>query len=172
MKMMHGALRLPCSNRSLTRLAPTPTNISTKSEPDIEKNGTCASPATALASSVLPEPGGPSSSAPFGIRPPSRWNFCGSFRKSMTSCSSCLASSQPATSLNVTLGELSSSTRALVLPNLSAALPPDCTWRTMKSHSTSTNTTGSQPTSTLTQLKLGLRTSISTPGLDFHTLSG
>ena len=33
--------------------APTPTNISTKSEPEIEKNGTLASPAMALASSVL-----------------------------------------------------------------------------------------------------------------------
>ena len=39
--------------------APTPTNISTKSEPEIEKNGTPASPATARASSVLPVPGGP-----------------------------------------------------------------------------------------------------------------
>ena len=59
MKMMHGACALPCSNRSRTRLAPTPTNISTKSEPDIEKKGRPASPATALASSVLPVPGGP-----------------------------------------------------------------------------------------------------------------
>ena len=59
MKMMHGAWDLPCSKRSRTRLAPTPTNISTKSEPDIEKNGRPASPATALASSVLPVPGGP-----------------------------------------------------------------------------------------------------------------
>ncbi len=59
MKMMQGACALPCSNRSRTRDAPTPTNISTKSEPDIEKNGRPASPATALASSVLPVPGGP-----------------------------------------------------------------------------------------------------------------
>ncbi len=59
MKMMQGAFFLPCSNRSRTRLAPTPTNISTKSEPVIEKNGTPASPAMARASSVLPVPGGP-----------------------------------------------------------------------------------------------------------------
>ena len=39
--------------------APTPTNISTKSEPEMVKNGTPASPATARASSVLPVPGGP-----------------------------------------------------------------------------------------------------------------
>ena len=50
---------MACSNRSRTRDAPTPTNISTKSEPEIEKNGTPASPATARASSVLPVPGGP-----------------------------------------------------------------------------------------------------------------
>src|SRR5689334_9754809 len=48
MKTMHGAACLACSNRSRTRLAPTPTNISTKSEPEIEKNGTPASPATSL----------------------------------------------------------------------------------------------------------------------------
>ena len=102
MKMMQGAFFLPCSNRSRTRLAPTPTNISTKSEPEIEKNGTFASPAMARASSVLPVPGGPISSTPLGMRPPSFWNFCGSRRNSIISCSSSLASSTPATSLNVT----------------------------------------------------------------------
>ena len=59
MKMMQGEFCLACSKRSRTRLAPTPTNISTKSEPEIEKKGTPASPATARASSVLPVPGGP-----------------------------------------------------------------------------------------------------------------
>ena len=54
-----GCAAFACSKRSRTRDAPTPTNISTKSEPLIEKNGTPASPATALASSVLPVPGGP-----------------------------------------------------------------------------------------------------------------
>src|SRR5262250_696797 len=54
MKMMHGAFFLPCTNRSRTREAPTPTNISTKSEPLMEKNGTPASPAMARASRVLP----------------------------------------------------------------------------------------------------------------------
>src|SRR5215469_1380137 len=48
-KIMHGAFFLPCSKRSRTRLAPTPTNISTKSEPEMEKNGTFASPAIARA---------------------------------------------------------------------------------------------------------------------------
>ena len=45
---MQGAFFLASAKRSRTRLAPTPTNISTKSEPEIEKNGTPASPATAL----------------------------------------------------------------------------------------------------------------------------
>ena len=44
---------MPCSNMSRTRLAPTPTNISTKSEPEMVKNGTLASPATARASQGL-----------------------------------------------------------------------------------------------------------------------
>ena len=71
MKMMHGAFVFACSKRSRTRAAPTPTNISTNSEPLIEKNGTPASPAIARASSVFPVPGGPTSSTPFGICPPS-----------------------------------------------------------------------------------------------------
>ena len=69
---MHGAFFLACSNISLTRLAPTPTNISTKSDPEIVKKGTLASPAIARASNVFPVPGGPTSKAPFGIRPPKR----------------------------------------------------------------------------------------------------
>ena len=68
---MHGAFFLPCSNISLTRDAPTPTNISTKSDPEIVKKGTFASPATALAIKVFPVPGGPTNNAPFGIFPPS-----------------------------------------------------------------------------------------------------
>ena len=132
MKTMHGAFFLPCSNRSRTRDAPTPTNISTKSEPLIEKNGTFASPATARASSVLPVPGGPISSTPFGMRPPSFWNFCGSLRNSMISWSSSFASSTPATSLNVTFFCELDESFALLLPNDSALLPPLCIWRMKK----------------------------------------
>ena len=97
--MIDGADFLAFSNKSRTRLAPTPTNISTKSEPEIEKNGTPASPATALASKVLPVPGGPSRSTPEGIRAPNFKNFFGSFKNSTTSTSSCFSSSAPATSL-------------------------------------------------------------------------
>ncbi len=100
---MHGEFSFAWRNRSRTRLAPTPTNISTKSEPQMLKNGTSASPAIALASSVLPQPGSPTSSTPRGIRPPSRWNFRGLRRNSTISLTSSLASSTPATSANVTL---------------------------------------------------------------------
>src|SRR5262245_29301219 len=84
------------------RAAPTPTNISTNSDPLRLKNGTCASPATARASSVLPVPGGPTSSTPFGIRPPRLVYFLGVFRNSTISLSSSSASSTPATSVNRT----------------------------------------------------------------------
>ena len=43
-----------------------PTSPSSNSEPDLEKNVTMDSPATALASNGLPVPRGPTSSAPFG----------------------------------------------------------------------------------------------------------
>ena len=68
---MHGDCFFAWSNISLTLEAPTPTNISTKSDPEIVKKGTLASPATALASKVLPVPGGPTISTPLGIFPPS-----------------------------------------------------------------------------------------------------
>ena len=133
MKMMQGAFFLACSNMSRTRLAPTPTNISTKSEPEMEKNGTPASPATARPSRVLPVPGGPTSSAPLGILPPRRWNLAGSFRKSTISVSSSLASSTPATSSKVTRFLFSVSSRALDLPKPMAPRAPPCIWR-MKKH--------------------------------------
>ena len=123
MKTMQGAFCLACSNRSRTRDAPTPTNISTKSEPEIERNGTLASPATALASSVLPVPGGPTSRAPLGILAPSSLYFSDFLRKSTISMISTLASSNPATSLNVTRLEASlSKTCALALPTF--IMPP------------------------------------------------
>jgi hypothetical protein len=118
MKMIAGALALACSNRSRTRLAPTPTNISTKSEPEIEKNGTPASPATARASSVLPGPRGTEQQAPLGIFAPIAWNLAGSSRKSLISPSSSTASSAPATSANVTFGSSLLTTLALDLPKL------------------------------------------------------
>ena len=67
---MQGAFSLACLNRSRTLAAPMPTNISTNSEPDMEKKGTWASPATAFASRVLPVPGGPTSNTPLGSLAP------------------------------------------------------------------------------------------------------
>ena len=142
MKMMQGAFFLPWRNRSRTREAPTPTNISTKSLPEIEKNGTPASPATARASSVLPVPGVPISSTPFGIRPPSRVNFFGSRRNSMISSSSTFDSSTPATSSNVTRCWFSVSRRARDLPKLIALPPPACIWRMKKIQSPTISSSG------------------------------
>src|SRR6185312_7602522 len=52
-KMIAGAFSRAWAKRSRTRAAPTPTNISTNSEPLIEKNGTPASPATARAEAAI-----------------------------------------------------------------------------------------------------------------------
>ena len=110
---------------SRTRDAPTPTNISTKSEPEILKNGTFASPAIAFASKVLPVPGGPTINTPLGIVAPKRLNFEGSFKKSTISTTSCFASSQPATSVKVTLIWSSANIFAFDLPKLIGPfLPP------------------------------------------------
>ncbi len=78
-----------------------PTNISTNSLPEMEKKGTLASPATALASRVLPVPGGPTSSTPLGMMAPTSVYLAGLCKKSTTSASASLASSWPATSLKV-----------------------------------------------------------------------
>ena len=106
-KTIQGDFSFAWRNKSRTREAPTPTNISTKSEPDKEKNGTLASPATAFANNVLPVPGGPTNNAPLGILPPNSVYFSGFFKKETISSTSCFASANPATSLNVTLRSLS-----------------------------------------------------------------
>mmetsp|Transcript_30331 Transcript_30331/g.99302 ORF Transcript_30331/g.99302 Transcript_30331/m.99302 type:complete len:272 (+) Transcript_30331:263-1078(+) len=109
MKMMQGAFFFASPNMDRMRDAPTPTNISTNSEPDAEMKGTPASPAQARARSVLPVPGGPSRSTPRGVFAPTLVNFSGYLRKSTTSTSSSLDESQPATSSKVTpvLGSIS-----------------------------------------------------------------
>ena len=113
------------SNRSRTRLAPTPTNISTNSEPEIWKKGTPASPATAVPVSVLPVPGGPTIRHTFGNTSTHLHKFSGSRRNCTTSANSILASSTPATSSKVTVGR-SASLRflALLRPNPKMLLPP------------------------------------------------
>ena len=124
MKIMEGDLSLACLNRSRTRLAPTPTNISTKSEPLKEKKGTIASPATAFASNVLPVPGGPLNSTPLGIFPPRSVYFLGFRKKSTTSNTSSFAPSIPATSLKVIFASvLLSNSCARLFPMLKICPP-------------------------------------------------
>ena len=148
MNTMQGACFFACSNMSRTRDAPTPTNISTKSEPEMVKKGTFASPAMARARRVLPVPGGPTRRHPFGMRPPTAWNFCGFFRNSTISWSSSLASSMPATSLKVTRPCFSVSRRARDLPKPIALPPPDCIWRMKKIHTPMSRSIGNQETRT------------------------
>ena len=113
------------SNKSLTLEAPTPTNISTNSDPEMLKNEAPDSPATAFASNVFPVPGLPSKSTPLGTLAPAFVYFSGFFRKSTTSFSSSLAPSTPATSSNFTSGFLSSLS-ALDLPKPKIFPGPPC----------------------------------------------
>ncbi|MPN37286.1 hypothetical protein SDC9_184802 [bioreactor metagenome] len=121
---MQGLFFLAVSNKSRTRLAPTPTNISTKSEPEMEKKDTPASPATALAKRVLPVPGGPTSRTPLGIRAPISVKRLGARINSTTSRSSSFSSSAPATSSKVTFWPGSTWVRARLLPKFITLLPP------------------------------------------------
>ena len=108
----------------------------------MEKKGTLASPATALASKVLPVPGGPTSSTPLGILAPSSRYFLGSFKKSTISFSSSFSSSAPATSAKVILFLLGSTIFAWLLPKLiTLEFPPVC-WRIIIYQNTMTKPSG------------------------------
>ncbi len=141
-KTMQGAFRLAWSKRSLTLEAPTPTNISTNSLPLMEKKGTPASPAMARASSVLPVPGAPIRSTPRGMRAPRARNFSGCLRNSTISWSSCLASSTPATSVNVTVGLAPLASRARLRLKLKAWLLAPLAPRMMKMNRTTSIASG------------------------------
>mmetsp|Transcript_79251 Transcript_79251/g.183916 ORF Transcript_79251/g.183916 Transcript_79251/m.183916 type:complete len:230 (+) Transcript_79251:974-1663(+) len=80
MKTMQGACLRASWKRSRIRRAPTPTNISSNSEPEACRNGTPASPAIARASSVLPVPGEPDIMTPLGSLAPKRVKRSGSLR--------------------------------------------------------------------------------------------
>ena len=67
------------------------------------------------------------------MRAPSAWNFFGFSRNSLISWSSSTASSQPATSLNVTFGESGDIRFARLFPKLITFEPPPWTWFMMKS---------------------------------------
>ena len=68
----------------------------------LDKNGTFASPAHALASKVLPVPGGPTKRTPFGSLAPILTYLSGLCKKSTTSLMDSMASSTPCTSWKVT----------------------------------------------------------------------
>ena len=125
---------MACVNKSRTRDAPTPTNISTKSDPLILKKGTPASPATARAKRVFPVPGGPKRRTPFGILAPMALYLLGLRRNSTISANSSLASSSPATSLNVTLIFPSPCILAWLLPKFMTRPPPPWVCCMMKNH--------------------------------------
>lgn len=83
--MIAGVCFLAFLKRSRTLVAPIPAYNSTNYEPLHEKKGTYASPAHAFANMVLPVPGGPARSAPFGTLAPIALYFCGFLRKSTNS---------------------------------------------------------------------------------------
>ena len=136
-----GEFFFACSNKSLTLDAPTPTNISTKSEPEILKNGTPASPAIALANKVFPVPGGPTSKTPFGILAPISIYLDGAFKKSTISSNSAFSSSAPATSSKVTLLASGDIILALLFPKFITPfpLPPPCDCCVKKKINTTNN---------------------------------
>ena len=150
---IQGAFLVASLNRSRTRLAPTPTYNSIKSEPVREKNGTCASPATALASKVLPVPGGPTNRAPLGSFAPILEYFWGLCRKSTTSTRDSFASSSPATSLKVTPVSFCTYTLALLLPTpMGPPLPP--IFRNRNPATTQISTTGNTTVTRISIKKL------------------
>ena len=74
--------------------------------------------AIALANNVLPVPGGPTKSIPFGIFAPTTVYFSGSFKNETISSNSAFASSIPAISLKLTPVSGRRSKRAVDLPKL------------------------------------------------------
>ena len=113
---MQGAFSFAFSNRSLTLLAPTPTNNSTNSEADIDKKGTPDSPAIAFANNVFPVPGGPIKRTPLGILAPKSFSFLGFLRNFIISFSSSAASGTPATSSNLVFTSSTVKNFALLFP--------------------------------------------------------
>ncbi len=128
MKMMQGEFCFACSKRSRTRLAPTPTNISTKSEPEIEKNGHARLAGDGAGEQRLAGPGRAVEKDALGNPGPEAWNFFGFSRNSLISSSSCTASSTPATSRKVIFGASTDIRLAFDLPKFITRLPPPCIW--------------------------------------------
>jgi len=101
---MAGWAFLAVLNKSRTREAPTPTNISINSLPAIEKNWTSAPRRWLWPTASYLSPTDLFISTPLGVLAPIALYFPGFFKKSTTSLNSCLASSTPATSLKLNFG--------------------------------------------------------------------
>ena len=78
-----------------------------------------------------------------GILAPTAWNFAGSWRNSLISCSSSTASSAPATSAKVVFGMSLLTSFALDLPKFMMRLPPPCICPMKKNSSRMMSATGS-----------------------------
>jgi len=124
MKMMQGLFCLACSNRSRTREAPTPTNISTKSEPEIEKERHPGLAGDGAREQRLAGARRSVQQHPRGDPRAERLELLGVLRNSLISCSSSTASSTPATSRKVILGESADMRLARDLPNDITFEPP------------------------------------------------
>ena len=111
-------------NKALTNFSPSPTNFEVNVEAEMLKKADSDSLATALASKVLPHPGGPKRRRPLvGVRRPV--NSSGLSAGSMTaSCNACLALSWPATREKLQLAASSMISSITTFKNLllSAAL--------------------------------------------------
>src|SRR2546427_4040172 len=117
------------------------------------------SPASARASSVLPVPGGPSSSTPRGARAPTAVYCAGAFMKAATRCNDFFASSAPITSAKQVSGFSASGVRPA----------PSVPLRWKYSSSPTSSATGSSGTSApataprpCANFSIGVRSSITT----------
>mmetsp|Transcript_3247 Transcript_3247/g.11761 ORF Transcript_3247/g.11761 Transcript_3247/m.11761 type:complete len:345 (+) Transcript_3247:406-1440(+) len=127
MKMTEGCALRASEKSARTSFSPSPIHLLVSADAEMLKNVASDSVATALASIVLPVPGGPNSSTPFGgeRRP---WKISGRFVGRITaSCSVALANSSPATSSQLTPGE-SSSTSLLII----SSCAPSATTRELR----------------------------------------
>ena len=123
MKTMQGALASAWENRSRTRAAPTPTNISTNSEPDRLKNGHLGLAGHGARQQRLAGARRADQQHALGnLAAEVRCTSSGVFRNSTISRSSCAASSTPATSWKLTL--TSSSEKILALLRANDITPP------------------------------------------------
>mmetsp|Transcript_50005 Transcript_50005/g.99592 ORF Transcript_50005/g.99592 Transcript_50005/m.99592 type:complete len:319 (-) Transcript_50005:333-1289(-) len=110
MKIIAGCFSLARANASRTSFAPSPINIWTSCGPASFRKHACVRAAHARAMSVLPVPGGPYMSAPFGGLMPmlSKRSLC-VMGSTTASISSSICVSRPPTSLNSSVGFSSTS---------------------------------------------------------------